>query len=69
MTKHETSAQENSDAPVRMSVPPRAVGYADLKLIAEDKQVLHARVIRDVVSNNFDARNRMYSRNRGDTGS
>lgn len=69
MTKHETSAQENSDALVRMSVPLRAVGYAGLKLIAEDKQVSHARAVRDVASNNLDPWNPLYPRNRGDTGS
>ena len=69
MAKRETGAQTNTDAPVRMSGSLDANDYADLKVIAEKKRVSLAWVVRDAVSDYFDARNPLFPRKRRNTGS
>ena len=65
MAKHETGAQKNADVPVRVSVSLDAGDYANLKVIAKDKRVSLAWVVRDAVADYLDARTPLFPRKRG----
>ena len=65
MAKPEIGAQANADGPVRVSVSLDADDYADLKVIAKDKRVSLAWVVRDAVSDYLDARSPLFPRKRG----
>ena len=65
MTKHETGLRKDVDGPVRVSVSLDADDYADLKVIARDKRVSLAWVVRDAVADYLDARNPLFPRKRG----
>ena len=69
MAKHEIEAQKNEDGPVRVSVSLDAGDYADLKVIAKDKRVSLAWVVRDAVADYLDARAPLFPRKREGEGS
>ena len=64
MAKHEVEAQKNADVPVRVSVSLDAGDYADLKVIAKDKRVSLAWVVRDAVADYLDTRTPLFPRKR-----
>lgn len=69
MARHETGAQESAGGPVRVSVSLDAGDYADLKVIAKDKRVSLAWVVRDAVTDYLDARTPLFPRKRESEGS
>ena len=69
MAKHEIEAQKIEDGPVRVSVSLDAGDYADLKVIAKDKRVSLAWVVRDAVADYLDARTPLFPRKREGEGS
>lgn len=65
IAKQETGTRTDADGTVRVSVSLNADDYADLKVIAEDKRVSLAWVVRDAVSDYLDARSPLFPRKRG----
>lgn len=64
MVEQKIRVQGNAGRPVRVSVSLDSDDYADLRVIAKDKRVSLAWVLRDTVSDYLDVRSPLFPRKR-----